>query len=253
LLVLIIRWRVRQLAGRERARLENLMLERERIARELHDTLLQSNQALILQVQTAVREMPEDSPARDELEQALDRADEVMDDGRERVAGLRSVGQTMDDLPLAIRALGKELAQGPAMFNSRVVGEERSLYANAGDEAWSIVREALLNAFRHADASSVEAVLIYGADALRIEVRDDGRGINLAELKGGARPGHWGMTGMRERAERLGARFQVTSMPGSGTTVAIEVPAHVAYLRRSAFGWRWRRPRSWKQPAAVHS
>jgi signal transduction histidine kinase len=245
IIALVYRFRVHQLTLRERLLAENRMRERtqerERIARELHDTLLQSNQALILQVHAIAKDLPRNEPTRDKLEEVLDRADEVMDEGRDRVAGLRNSEDRMEDLPVAIAALAKDLAHGAAEFHLHVEGAKQPVRRQVADEVCSIVREALLNAFRHADAHLVEVRLIYSSEALRIVVRDDGRGIEASTLESGKVSGHWGLPGMKERAKQLDATLQIQSAPGRGTELELEMPARLAHERSASrvqtWGW----------------
>ncbi|MBC7989663.1 MAG: ATPase [Luteimonas sp.] len=234
---LLIRIRVGQVSARLRIRHEERMDERERIARELHDTLLQSTQGLILRFQSATRDIPEGSVARTELEQALDRADQALAEGRDRVLDLRVAADTTLDLPQAFAAVGGELAKGHAVaFSTQVEGTPRDVTWRVRDEAYRIGREALLNAFRHAGANGIEVQIIYANDKLRVRVRDDGAGIAPGIVESGSRPGHWGLQGMRERAQRIGAELDVWSRPGAGTEIELSIPAAVAY-RGSASRW----------------
>ncbi len=241
--------RLRQVANRLRERLAAKNTERERIARDLHDTLLQSTQGLILRVQAATNEIAKDSPTRQKLELALDRADEVLAEGRDRVLDLRVAADSLRDLPQAFASAGDELARGESVaFRISVEGRPRELVRRVNDEAYSIGREALINAFRHAQAQSIEVQLIYGDDEFSIRVRDDGVGIDTDAPQAGSRPGHWGLPGMRERAKQIDAQFAIWSRTGAGTEMELSVPAGVAYGSRvRASGWfrRWRMGALW--------
>lgn len=229
-MLLMYRMRVRQLMAGERRRLADLLGERERIARELHDTLLQGTQALILQFQAAANEMPQGSPTRARLGKVLDNAEAVLTEGRDRVLDLRVSADTLRDLPDALAAVGEELAQsGTVTFSAVVEGRPRALVRLVRDEAYSISREALLNAFRHARADSIELQLFYSDKSLRVRVRDDGLGIEQDALARGSRPGHWGLPGMRERAHQIGAQLDIWSRSGAGTEIELTVPAAAAY------------------------
>jgi signal transduction histidine kinase len=230
--------RVRRLTAGLRNRLEERVAERERIARELHDTLLQGVQGLILKFQVATEEIPHDIPARQMMEEALDRADDVLIEGRDRVKDLRIQPSTAPDLPQAIGVIGAELANGHSNhFDLSVEGAPRSLDPIVREESLRIAHEALTNAFRHARATKIEAEIIYDRSELRVRFRDDGCGIESSILETG-RPDHWGLPGMRERAKKIRANFEVWSRQGAGTEIELRVPARLAYLRNGRH-WSW--------------
>lgn len=228
--------RVRRLTAGLRNRLEERVAERERIARELHDTLLQGVQGLILKFQDVTEEIPRDSPARQMMENALDRADDVLIEGRDRVKDLRISPASGPDLPSAIGAMGAELAKQKAnRFNLSIEGTPRPLDPIVREETLRIAQEALGNAFRHARATKIETEIIYHRAELRLRFRDDGCGIDSSILKTG-RPDHWGLPGMRERAKKIRANLEVWSRQGAGTEIELRVPARIAYLTN---GWLW--------------
>ncbi|KAB7764321.1 ATPase [Xanthomonas maliensis] len=232
--------RLRVMEARLQARLAERHLERERIARELHDTLLQGIQGLILRFQSAIEKLPAQEPVRLSMEDALDRADEVLSEGRDRVQGLRAAASPIDDLPQALASTGAELMHGIAPdFQMQVEGTPRPLEPLARDEIFSIAREALVNAFNHARASKVTVELEYSAKALRLCVRDDGGGIDPALLAMGARPGHWGLSGMRERATQIGATLTLRNASATGTEVELRVPARACYRQTRYRGKDW--------------
>jgi len=167
--------------------------ERRRIARELHDTLLQGIQGLILRFQAAAVRIPNSEPARQLMDSALDRADEVMAEGRDRVRHLRvSVGPTKD-LAKAFTQAGQELSRGTNVeFAVVVEGDVRPLHPLVLDEAYWIGHEALVNAFQHAEGTRIEVEIAYDQNKWRIRVRDNGRGIDSQVLKSGGKPDHWG-------------------------------------------------------------
>jgi signal transduction histidine kinase len=224
--------RLRQFAHEFDVRLQERMSERSRIARDLHDTLLQSTQALILHVQAAVKGLSRSDPARQQIEHALDRADEVLAEGRARVQNLRAAADTQD-LATAIAATGQDLATThPALFRVVVHGTARELHPIMRDEMFLIAREALFNAFHHADASRIEVDITYESRDLRLRVADDGRGIDASVLQAGARSSHWGLPNMQERARKLGGECHVRSRPGAGTEIEIVVSGASAYRNR---------------------
>ena len=237
-LALLFRIRVRQVAAQVRSRLEARLSERERIARELHDTLLQGVQGLIWRFQAACDRIPAGEPARRLLEQSLDRADRLLGESRDRVKDLRPSAIETKDLSDVLAAEGEHLSQlHSAKFRVSVQGTGRDLHPIAREEILLIGREALGNAFMHANAQNIEVDLLYDDAAVQLRVRDDGSGINAALLDGGGKPGHFGLIGMRERANKLGAQLDIWSKPGAGTEVDLRVPAKVAYVntRKAAY------------------
>ncbi|HEY5758350.1 MAG TPA: two-component regulator propeller domain-containing protein [Steroidobacter sp.] len=225
--------RVRQLTARVRGQLEVRLRERERIARELHDTLLQNMQGLILRLQTVAEEIPGSLAARRMMEETLDRADEVLIEGRDRVMDLRESQKPVTELPEALSAIGAQLMEESGVrFSMIVEGTPRPLHPIVREESCQIAREALINAFRHAAASKVEGEIAYSRRALCVRIRDNGRGIEAEVLAAGGRPGHWGLAGMRERADKLRARLNVWSGTNSGTEIELRVPGPLAYGRK---------------------
>ncbi len=227
--------RLHRLATQFNMRLEERVGERTRIARELHDTLLQSFQGLMLLFQRARNLLPERPlEAMGALDDALVRADQAIGEGREAVADLRGSAAVHNDLAQAMTALGEELGSGDrsvsaAKFRVLVEGTPRNLHPILRDELYCIAREALRNAFHHANAQHIEAEIAYGAAQLRLRIRDDGSGIDPEVLYHGFREGHWGLPGMYERAKRIGAQLGVWSKPGAGTEIDLSIPGTLAY------------------------
>ena len=233
-------FRVRQFARQFNLTLEARVNERTRIARELHDTLLQSFQGLLLKLQV-VSDLLADGPAKQDLESVINDAAEAITEGRDAVQDLRSSPVVTDDLDRAISVLGQELAanqtgNGSPLFRVEVEGTPRSLHPLLRDEIYRIAAEALRNAFLHAKARRIESEILYEERQLRLRVRDDGKGLDPAVLRGEGRPGHWGLGGMRERATLIGARLDVWSKVDSGTEVELTVPASRAYATSGARG-----------------
>ncbi|HEY9101752.1 sensor histidine kinase [Chitinimonas sp.] len=241
LAALLYRWRIQQLNTKARIQLA----ERERIARALHDTLLQGMQAVTLRFQNVANQLPLNEAHRDKLDRALDQADEMMAAGRDQVMDLRLSHDLKGDLGTALNEAGLCMAADhPASFAMRQEGEPQPLWRSVSDEAYSIGREALSNAFRHADAGTIQLCLSYGREQLTLVVSDDGKGVPAEVLHEKRRPGHWGMTGMRERAERIGGRFSLGNAPTGGTEVVLVIPARFAY-QRSAPERCWQR--TWRR------
>ena len=172
--------------------------------------------------------------------QVLDRADEVLLEGRERVRDLRAEGTTGRDLPHNLKHCGEELAHDRAtLFSLSVVGTPRDLDPAVCGDAYRIGREALVNAFQHSEAEKIETEITYNHAGVRLTVRDDGCGLDQAILERG-RDGHWGLAGMRERARKIGAKLNIWSRSCAGTEVELTIPAKVAYLDRDKESL-WRR------------
>ena len=228
-------WRIRQIARQFSIRLDERVNERTRIARELHDSLLQGFQGLIFRMQAVRALLPDRAPeAATLLETALDGGDRAIAEGRAAVHDLRSNAPAASDLADALTALGEELtADGlrPLAFRVVVEGKARPVAPIVRDDVYRIAREALRNAAQHSQAPHIEAELHFAERALILRIRDDGIGADANVASEARRAGHWGLQGMRERAESIGARLDVWSEHGAGTEVELSIPAHVAYDR----------------------
>ena len=241
LLAALHRLRLRQVAQHVRVRMEGRLEERERIARDLHDTLLQSVQGLILMFHAVARQLPDRDPVRQTLDKTLDHADQVLAEGRDRVRDLRGTALSLSDLPAAFQRVADETARGrEATFRTIVEGTVRDLHPMVLEESYCIGREALINALTHSEGQEIEIEIAYDPRVFRLRVRDDGRGIDPEILEKGGRPGHWGLAGMQERAEGIGARLHFWNRRGTGTEIELIVPAATAYR-----GPRAKSPRSW--------
>lgn len=223
------RFRVRQIANAMHARFNDRLIERTRLARDLHDTLLQSFQALMLHLQVVNELLPYGERAKAELEKSLAHADRAIAEGRSAVYDLRSSAIATSDLPESIKALGKELSEeGAGTFRLVVEGPPRKLQTMIRDELYCITREALRNAFHHAQARHIEAEITYGGRSFVLRIRDDGSGIPPEILEQG-RPGHYGVPGMRERAKQIGGKLEIWSGVGTGTEIEVSIAASIAY------------------------
>jgi len=233
---LLYRLRLRRVTLQLRRLLQERAGERERIARTLHDTLMQSVQALLMLFEHARDRLPQDCPDRPLIDRTLEQARNALREGRDELTALRGAAAPAEDLVGAVVPLGHILGeQFGVRFDVRVEGQRRALCRDVAQETCFIAREALQNAFRHARASEVVLEVAYGEQAFELRVRDDGRGIREA-----ARPGHWGLAGMRERAAAIGARLDIGPGAERGTVVALTVPAGQAYERPARRPW-WRR------------
>jgi signal transduction histidine kinase len=222
------RYRVARVRAAMHLRFEERLAERTRIARALHDTLLQSFQGLMLRLQV-VDEMLPVGKAKEQLEQSLERGDQAIAEGRNAVHNLRSSTETVNDLAQAVSSIADELAgEDKPTFRLVVEGPARDLHPILRDEVYRIAREGLRNAFHHARANHVETEITYGERSLRLRIRDDGNGIP-ADILAGGRSGHYGLSGMRERARQIGARLEIWSGVGKGTEIELRIPGSIAY------------------------
>ena len=199
--------------GFEIARIARIA-ERERIAQDLHDTLLQSVQGLIMKFSALTMRIPPEDTTRHEMEKTLSQANEVVKEGRDRIRNLRSSGASRGDLAAALKRVAEEVSPGSTTsFKMLVEGDARELHPMVLDESYYIGREALINAFRHSGGSHIEVQITYYPRQLRLRVQDDGRGIDPAVLEKRGRENHWGLPGMQERAQRIGAEVKLSSRP----------------------------------------
>src|SRR4029453_6627821 len=231
--------RVRQLARQFNMRLEERVGERTRIARDLHDTLLQSFHAILLHLQIVSNELP-GGKTKERLDSVIDQAAQAIVEGRDAVQGLRRSTVEASELGLPIKTLGEELAasdnRGPACI-VHVEGTPRNLRPVIRDEVYRIGGEAMRNAFRHAQARRVEVEIRYDDDRFRLRVRDDGKGIDREVLARQGIDGHFGLRGMPERANLLGGKLAVWSEVGVGTEVELHLPANAIYVTSSRRSW----------------
>jgi signal transduction histidine kinase/ligand-binding sensor domain-containing protein len=230
----LYRMRLHQLTRQLNVRFNERLAERSRIARELHDTLLQSFQGLTFRFQAARNMLPgRPEDAMEALDAALDRSEEAMAEGRDAIHGLRSSTIVTNELAQAVKALGDEMASEPSAHGSTTFhlvleGPPRDLHPILRDEIYAIVREAVRNAFRHAEARNIEVDITYSGSLLRVRIRDDGKGIDPGIATEG-REGHYGVPGMRERAKRIGAQLNFWTGNRAGTEIELSIPAAIAY------------------------
>jgi signal transduction histidine kinase len=208
-----------------------------------------------MQLHVGVDELPDDSPARATLNRVVNLMGRVIDEGRNTLRGLRSSTDSSQDLTALFSKVPQEIGMQEGVdFRVIVEGRSQSLRSVIFDDVYSIGREALVNAFRHSRASRIEVELEYAPTLLTIVIRDNGCGIDPEMLKSG-RDGHWGLSGIRERADRIGARVKVMSRPGNGTEVELRVQGSIAFetnTSRSASKWfgRWNPRRAEKNDEA---
>ncbi len=232
---ILYQFRVRQLHRGFAIGLEARVNERTRIARELHDTLLQTLHGLMFQFQGVRNLLPRrpDDAIRS-LDEAISETKKALAESRDAIQGLRLEPMATGNLADLLMSASRELASSgsdpvPPVFDLIEEGEPRMLSPAARNEICRIALEILRNAYRHAHARRIEAEIRYGDPMLRLRIRDDGKGIDPKVLKEGGRAGHWGLRGMRERAERIGTRLDFWSELGEGTEVELAIPAALAY------------------------
>jgi len=226
----LYRWHLHQVRKELNLRFEARLAERTRIAQDLHDTLLQGLVSASMQLHVANDHLAEASPAKPLVGRVMQLMAQIIEEGRDAVRGLRTTSGNTDNLEAAFSQIGKEFENEQARdYRIIVEGTPREMHPLIRDEAYRIGREALSNAFRHAQASKIEVELEYTTKHLRILVRDDGAGIDSKVLQTG-KDGHWGLAGMHERAESIGARLKVLSRAHAGTEVELFIPGPIAFV-----------------------
>ncbi|NHZ97822.1 sensor histidine kinase [Massilia sp. CCM 8734] len=221
--------RIGYLTQRMQERVQERLAERTRVARALHDTLLQSVQALLMSFDAHSRKVEEGTQERTRLDQTLNLAEQLLAEGRDQIMGLRTPSSD-EVLEQTLGQFGQGLAEyWPHAFGMQVNGKPVKLRPDVHAEVYAIAREALFNASRYADATRIDLELTYSASAFLVRIRDNGRGLDDIVAATGQRPGHWGLVGMRERAGSIGAVLDISSKAGAGTDITVTVPGKMAY------------------------
>jgi signal transduction histidine kinase/ligand-binding sensor domain-containing protein len=231
--------RLRYLIGQAKAKIYERMSERERIARDLHDTFFQGIQGLLLRFQTGTSALPAAEPVRPMFEDLLKQSDQVMHEGRELVLDLRVRFAEDEDLAQAFARVCAELEPVfPAKYSVIIQGKPKPLETTVSEEVFRIGKEAITNAFQHSGANKIEVEISFEERDLKVRVRDDGRGIDPGIQQAGGRPGHFGLTGMRERAQKIGAKLDIWSQGRAGTEIELHIPSALTTPAASrAFAW----------------
>jgi signal transduction histidine kinase len=241
LLAVAYQWRIWQLQHQFEMTLEARVGERTRIARDLHDTLLQSFQGVLPLLQASINLFTSrPAEALRTLEKATDYASHAITEGRDAITGLRMSTIEKNDLALAIETIGEEIAAAQpnaAKLQVVVEGTSRELHPILRDEVYRLATEALRNAFHHAAAKNVEVEIRYDAKYFRLRVRDDGKGINPEILEREGREGHFGLHGMRERAKLVGGKLTIWTVLDNGTEIELIIPGTKAYLKTARPFW----------------
>jgi signal transduction histidine kinase len=229
LLSLVYVLRFRQVNAQIRARIYERDAERERIARELHDTLLQGVLSASMQLDLAEDQLAEDSPLKGLVQSVLATLRHVTEESRMALRGLRFQDIESNDLAKVFQRVKQEFPHKDAIvFRVVAQGDARVVRTEIRNEIYRIGREAIVNAYVHSEAATIEVEIQYARTQLSLLIRDDGRGIDSSILQGG-RDGHWGLSGMRERSRRIGATLKLRSRPGAGTEIELMVPGHIAF------------------------
>lgn len=208
-----------------RARCEGIIAERTRLAGELHDTLLQGFTGIALQLESIRNKLaPSSDAAAQALTNVLVQAYETLRETREMVSGMRSPQHEAIDLARALEESATSMTGDAVHLRYSVKGARRRLAPTTEAMVLRIGREAVANAIKHAEASTVDVELTYEPSVVQLAVRDDGRGASHAQLERAGGRGHWGIVGMRERAARGGACLQIHSRLGTGTNISLSIP-----------------------------
>jgi signal transduction histidine kinase/ligand-binding sensor domain-containing protein len=232
----LFRLRLQQATQTARERLAGQVAERERIARELHDTFLQGLYAVLLRFQTISDKVTENPAIQEMMADALNRADAVLVQGRESLRNLRGDPSSMTSVTEDLECFAKSCSiESEAQFSLTTTGQPRTFHPVIRDEVIQIAREAILNSFRHSGASAIHVELCYARTFFSLSVGDDGRGIDPLILAAGGKAGHWGMLGMRERCRKIGAQFTISSPSRRGTEVKLRIPSKLAYSSTPGF------------------
>lgn len=234
--------RLRQSNMRTEARLREVLMERERIARDLHDTLLQGFQMLLLRFQVITDTLVADNPAKSLLEESLLRSERTLQEGRDRVSALRAEAESAEDLTADLRQFGQQLSSGSSTtFQFSVEGTPTALQAVVHEEVRMIAREVITNAFRHAGATRIECQINFARRHFVFLCSDNGRGISEPEVNAKESRKHWGLVGIRERSRKIGAVLRIGSAEPSGTKIELTLSARIAYAanmpKRRWFAW----------------
>jgi signal transduction histidine kinase/ligand-binding sensor domain-containing protein len=218
------RRRLQGITARVKLLYEERLDERARIARELHDTLLQSLAGVSLQLDGVAKQIsPSSEAAASQIKSVRKQVDASFREARQKVLDLRSPMLQGRALPAVLRESLDQIAAGhPARLRITVTGQPRALLEEVDETVLRIGQEAVANALRHARASEIQVSLAYEDRSLRLRVTDDGQGFDLDEAS--RRMGHWGLRNMQERSHRIGAKWQLSSAAGRGTQIEVIVP-----------------------------
>jgi signal transduction histidine kinase len=230
LVLLLFRLRMRQATKALSARFDERLAERTRIAREFHDTLLQTIEGSKLVADDALDQSSDPTPMRRTVEQLSEWLARAIQEGRAALHSLRTSTTETNDLAEGLRRATEECRMlSPMKTSLTVQGEPREMHPVVRDEVYRIAYEAIRNACVHSKAGELRVELRYAQD-MSIRVSDNGVGIPAPLISRG-KDGHYGLQGMQERAERIGAKLKVSSSANSGTEIIVVIPGRVIFLR----------------------
>jgi signal transduction histidine kinase/ligand-binding sensor domain-containing protein len=233
----VIRVRARYAADQVRERFSVRMSERERVARELHDTLLQGFQGLLLRFDAVRRSLPERTPITVQMEDALASGDALLVEGRDKIKDLRYETLDRDSLVQSLEKLGLDWTTATKNhFEVTVAGTPQALNPVSYQDIYGVVKEAFVNSVRHSAATKITIRIDYRPTDLSLEVIDDGCGMDASDQEKRSTKNHWGIAGMRERAANLNANLKIASAKGVGTSVLLRIPARIGYQRKKSDG-----------------
>jgi len=218
--------------------------ERKRIARELHDTLLQGLQGILLEFEVLSSRLPEEERERAaKIERKLRH---IVMDGRNAINALRLPDDERDWIAAVLEMGERAVLDSKVNFTLKIKGEPWSLPLKARVEVLAIVREGLRNALEHSHAKTILVVVRYWKSGLKISIQDNGIGVSEQHLELRQKEGHWGIAGMRERAEKLRGRLEIVSQLSKGTMINVVMPRNAVFMRprvlcMSEKGRRWSR------------
>lgn len=221
-----LRARARDREGRLRLRFDATLAERTRLARELHDTLLQGFTGITLQLQ-AVHQSLHLAPqhAAETLSNVLELADGTLADARRMIWDMRQPELDELDLVTALTLAAKRaVLDQPIQLHIEVSGEARRLDPDIETTVLRVCREALINVVKHAHATTLNLSMSFRERTFELHVCDDGRGISAAALAAAAANGHWGVSGMKERTARAGGTLEIRDNAGGGTQIHLSLP-----------------------------
>jgi signal transduction histidine kinase/ligand-binding sensor domain-containing protein len=224
----LYRLRVHQIKAAAATRFSERLAERTRVARDIHDTLLQTIQGSKMVAEDALEHAADPGRLRSAIEQLDNFLARATREGRAALNSLRATAAEGHDLMETLKRVAEEEAgAGSLSVTCTSTGDPRDIHPIVADEVFRIAHEAVRNARMHAQASKLLVELEYG-ERLILRITDDGMGMDSPLLEHG-RPGHFGLQGMRERAAHAEGKLTITSAPGAGTVITLIVPGGIAF------------------------
>ena len=210
--------------------------ERNRIARELHDTLLQGLQGVLLEMELFSQTSAFTEDQRKRATQIEQRLRGMVISGRDAICSLRSPAREKDWMTVIVDMGDRLSEESKIAFSLSMNGTPWRLKPKVRSEVLAIVREGMRNAFEHSRANQIRVILSYAKRGLRISIRDNGIGLCKQQVEDRQKEGHWGIAGMRERSDQVGARLTITSQLSVGTMVSFFMPRRSIFMMGSFSG-----------------